>query len=539
MKRNIKNIICSLVLAIAMIISSNFSLAVCAVNGIKNLSYAAYEPKNLVEPYEFTSATGWSDYHSDNQALITAFDKSSKSVNLLELTTGNYPTTKYDGTPTSIPDGETSTSEIDDFAMRIDANEAPVFAEVVKQENGKTVYVKDTDGVTDKIFTEKEPGVADNLYEAVEGGYKKKQVETVKTIFYYKNTSSLSLSANSWYVITAWVWTKGTDATIVVSGTNFSAKAKVEDTNGAWEQQYIFLETSSDSSNSVNISIYYGNEESLVKTPVSGQLTTGTIFVDNVCVKTINETDYNNKTIGGQANNEASITSYSVRYDYDEEIEDINGNFEEAFDFYSVMYGETNASGDSIYEPDYDHNDYYQYYINQYAKGSTTDKLTEKELANLHKAYKDGLLTYEIKSETEEFKTTEVVKDEDGNPVIGGDDAPLTEVVMGPSTFNKNNKVLKLVNKSEKYALGLLSAPIEIEQFGYYRFSIYVKGADASSNTTIKLISYIKTGDDSKEGAIQVKEQSMAAYTTNSDRTNNWAEISFYIQANCYYDTTF
>ena len=77
-----------------------------------------------------------------------------------------------------------------------------------------------------------------------------------------------------------------------------------------------------------------------------------------------------------------------------------------------------------------------------------------------------------------------------------------------------------------------------IEQFGYYRFSIYVKGKTASDNATVKLVSYIKTGASSEEGAIQVKAQSVTAYTTNSDVTNNWAEISFYIQGNCYYDTT-
>lgn len=539
MKRKLKNIICSLVIAFAMLLSSNFSLALCAVNGIRNISFAAYEPTDFVTPYEFTSTSGWSDYHTNNQTLINAFDKSNKSVNLIDLEAGTYkPSTKYDKTSTTLEDGETSTSETDNYAMRIEAIEAPVYSEIVKKDdNGNTVYVKDTDGVTDKIFTEKEDGVADNLYEAVEGGYKRKDVEEVKSIYYYKTTSSLSLKANSWYVVTAWVWTKNADATIIVSGTDFKAVTTAENTDGAWEQHYIFLETSSDSTNSVNISIYYGYEDSLVKNPTAGGLTTGAIFVDNVCVKNISETDYNNRTIAGESNAEAVITSYSARFDYD--ISYINGDFEDNIDFYSVMYGETNTDGDSIYAPDYTKNNYYQYYINQYAKDSTTEKLTDKELANLHKAYKDGLLTYERVLESTEFETTEEVTDDNGDPVIGGDGEPQTEVVPAASTFGSNNHILKLENKSEKYSLGLLSAPIKIEQFGYYRFSIYVKGTSASDNTTIKLISYIKTGASSEEGAIQVKEQSVTAYTTNSDITNNWAEISFYIQGNCYYDTTF
>lgn len=527
MKRNIKNIICSLVIAITMILSSNFSLAFCAVNGIRNFSHATYEPKNFVDPYDFTTASGWNDYHTNNQELITAFEKSNKSVNLMELAEGAFkPATKYDGTTTNLPEGETSTSEIDNFAMRIEATDAPTVAEIVKQENGKTVYVKADNGVDDKIFTEKEDGVADNLYEAVDGGYKKKQTEEVDTTFYFKNTSSLSLKANNWYVITAWVWTKDAYATIIVSGTNFTSKTTVADANGAWKQYYIFLETSSDSTNSVNISFYYGDEDGIVEDPDSSLTETGAVYIDNVCVKTINETDFNNKTIGGEENADAFKTSYTARFDYN--MGDINGDFEDEIDFYSVMYGETDDDGESIYNPDYTTNSYYQYYINQYVKGSTTDKLTDKELSNLHSAYKSGLLTYERVLESKEFETTKEAEGE--NPA---------EVIPGPSTFNANNHILKLENKSEKYSLGLLSAPIKVMQFGYYRFSIYVKGASASDDTTIKLISYIKTGASSEEGAIQVKEQSISAYTTNSDNTNNWAEISFYIQANCYYDTTF
>ena len=178
MKRNFKNIICSLILAIAMILSSNFSLAFSAVNGFRNLSFAEYEPKNFVDPYEFTTATGWSDYHTNNQTLITAFNKSNKSVNLINLEDDVYrPSTKYDGTSTTIEEGESSTSEIDNFAMRLDANEAPTRAEIVKQVDGKDVYGKDADGETDKIFTEKEDGVDDSLYVSVDGGYKRKEVE--------------------------------------------------------------------------------------------------------------------------------------------------------------------------------------------------------------------------------------------------------------------------------------------------------------------------------------------------------------------------
>ena len=537
LKRNkLLNIFCSLLIAFAMLVGSNFSCLYFAVNEIRLTSFAKYEPTDFVTPYEFTSATGFSSYTINSQDVRNAFTVSS-SLDLIRLENDAYkPQTKYDGTVTNIPDGEDQSSETDNYVMMLRAENAPTRVTVNKtDENGKTVYKTDEQGNfvfekdestgKNKIYTSNEGNT--DLYVAVNGAtdqfYKKIPVtEEQNVYYYYRTTSSLSLRADNWYVVTAWVYTQDASASIIISGTNFEAKLSNVNTNGQWKQYYIFLETSSDSTNSVNIAFYYGDDEGIVSDPETTSETSGVVYLDNLCVKTISETDYNNKTIGGESNEQADIMTYSARYNYD--ISGVNGNFEEELNLYQTMYGEDGydkALADQSF----------QYYINKYTNDDADEKLTERQLANLHRAYRDRL-NASIVLESEEFETEEDILDDSNNPT--GE----TQIVPGPSTFNQNNHALKIENKSESYSLGLLTVPITISQFTYYRFSIYIKGTSSSDSATIKLISNILTGANSEEGELQVSSQTVTAYSSSSDITNNWTEVSFYIQGSSYYDMT-
>lgn len=565
MKKNIKNIICSLMLAIAMIISSNFPLAYYAVDGIKNISIAEYKSKDFVTPYEFTSNSGWTRYTVDDTDIKNTFgsysiddpesdnpndkiqiDGSSVSVNLLNLKKLDQykPATKYDGTKTTLEEGETQSSETDNYAMRIIAHEAPV-ASMVEQKDDKnnTLYEYDlVDGTEDKKLFDTKPSESDGwIYEEVEGGYNRKKAvkEAEFVTYYYKTNSSLNLNSNSWYVITAWIYTStGTKASLNVTGTDFEAKQENIDTQNTWKQLYLFIETSSDSKNNVNLSFYFGNDTCIIdgvdKDKPENYLetkTSGVAYLDNVCVKSISQTDYNNLTIDGESNNNVTPTRYSVRHDLKTRLEEVNADFQNALSIYGKLYGEDGYTAT-------DANAMWQYYINKYTSDSSTEKLTENQLANLRRAYGEKL-TSETILETKEFETTKEVKDEDGNPIPDGDGNNKTEVVAGPNTFSKENKALKLVNKSEKYSLGILSKNITIDQFGYYKLSLYVKGTKSTDKATVKLVSFIKTGSSASEGAIQVKSQTVDAYTEKSDTTNNWTEVAFYIQGSSFRSTTF
>jgi len=561
MKKKIKKSILSLFVAIAILLGANFSLALVAVNSFKELSFAKYEAKDFTSAYEFSSSSpSWTRKTVENTIVSNTFDGSSYYKNLATLK-DNKPSKTYKGTEISA-DGTVS-----DFgAMAIFTKDTPVKAEAEKKDDeGKVIWQMDGDNyvfVKDDKDPTKNKEFSSNqgdteryvLKEGTTNVYYEKVavMEEIDTFCYYQTNSSLSLKANNWYVLGAYVCTFNTDASIMVTGTNFEKEVEVPNTNGNWQLVYIFMETSSDSTNSVNIRFYYGNSTTVNrvnKTAASTDNVTGAAYLDHVTVQTISQTEFKNKTINGekvegvQTNSLVNIVDrYSVRYDYS--INKINNGFENdltdnndntfSFNLYEKLYGtdDYDASADELVNKHY-----YQYFINKYTADDGKEKLTDKQLGLYHKAYNEKLTT-SVVLESKEFETEEEVKDESGNPVLDGNQQPTKQKVPAPSTFNDNNHVLKLVNTSEKYSLGLLSAPIEINQFSYYKLTVFVRGLDKEDSATVKLISYIKTGTSSEEGAMQVKSQTVTPYTTDSDITNNWTEVNFYIQGSSYYDTT-
>ncbi len=537
MKNKFKNILCSFILCLAMLVVSNFSLASAIVANVKDFSFAEYKPTDFVTPYEFTANSGWSRQYTSNaiENIRDKFDGSSVNQDLTKLDIADElkPSTKYDGKPTTIPEGGSSDSKIDNYAMTIRANEAPIITTVNKvDENGKQVYEKNEDGTykfvqdengQDKLFDTNNGNTDLFVFDETTKKYKQKiaVTEDVNVTYSYKTNTSLSLKSNSFYVVTAWIWTsKNASASLVVSGKNFEAQIKNINTNGEWKQYYLFIESASDSSTSVNLSFHYGNSEGLIEDTSSAtkeSTTTGAIYLDNLCVKAISQTDFNNKQIGEEdVKFVDNIQTESMRYNFN--IDTTNGNFETSpLDIYDNKYG----------QPGYDKvlaDQSFQYYIQKYFEDGT-EKLSQKELDNLARAY--NKLTSSIVLEGDEFKVSQPSETE------GEED-----VEVPVNTFNKNNHVLKLENTSEKYSLGLVTTPITIKQFGYYRLSIFVKGKTDKDSVTVKLLSSILTGASDSEGALQVKSQTITAHSTSSDITNNWTEISFYIQGNCYYDTT-
>lgn len=521
MKNKLKKIICSLCLAFALVVGSAMGL----LSGLLNLkANAEYKPTSVpANPYDFSDSTGWSKYASNNSDFKNSFIASvSQKLTAIE-NTSYRPTTKYDGTLLTEDDNESS-------LVMIAKENTPVKATVDKtDDDGNYVYKKDGDsfvfekeeGSTEnKVYTDK---ANDNDYELVEGEtnkyYKKiREQETKAAYFSYKVNSSLSLTANNWYVVTAYVFTKNAFATLTIGDRDeeFVAKATIEDTDGNWQLIQLFVEVPANGTTSAYISLYYGSAEGIIKNADSAAdnaTTTGAVIFDHIDVQKISQTEYNNRTIDGKRDTNAQISFASAREDYN--LSSINGNFEDAIIPYSVKYSEDGYNENEA-------NAKYQYYVPKYTSEKTETKLSEKQLKNYRDAYSKLTLSSQV-LEKSEFESKEGEND-------------------GTDTFNSNNHILKLENKNEKYELGVVSPFITIKQFGFYRFSVYVKTTDANYKASVKLFSYIKTGnqDGSKytDGAYQLVSQEVDAYTKDSDDTNNWTEVVFYIQGNSYHDST-
>lgn len=551
-KSKIKNILCSLTLAIIMMFGANYSFAALAIDSLSNFSVAEYKPTDVSPaPYKFTSTSGWKvgDAETSVDAVRTKLDYAIK-CELDKAAAGTYkPEVMFDGTSTTLAEGQTA-GDKDYDVMKIIATNAPVKVLVdQKDEDGNYVFKKTGDdfdyvqysdseeGTGNKIFSKADRDKQPELFDLIDGEtdkYYKKIVNQVEknSVFYYQTTSStLSLAANSYYVVSAWVWTKDATASLYIEGTNIDAKVENIQTNGSWTQYYIFIESITDVKTNIKISFYYGNKTSISNDSDATE-ETGAVYLDNVNVQKISETDFNNKKIGSETNEQAVSTTYYTRYD-DYDMSALNGNFENVYQsddslisIYQTMYGQDayNSITADLYA--------YQYYINQYKSGSTTEKLDSDQLDNLYRAYSN--LTVSRVLESKEFEKTVETDSDKSEP-----EGQSTEVVPGASTFNNNNHILKLVNNSQKYNLGLLSHSIPVRQFGHYKLTLFVKGLKSTDKATIKLISYIKTGNSTAEGAIQTKEQSINAFTESSDFTNNWVEVNFYIQGNSFRDTTF
>lgn len=612
MKRKFRNIFLSLFLTVAMILGSNLPLMQGVVSIVRYAS-ADYEPKTT-NTYDFRDQNQWTTSYPSSGELTSAFTSSKASLNIYDYA-GDKPETNYKGDSLTPPEGTARPEDQSALLLQANEAPTRVWVNKTDKD-GNNVYLQDSDGnpilepmlydtaennVDYVRFSEAgdiyrpsrdsenankyvkkipdssslgyktdsaghylyEPKVYSTnnndtkLYVSGENGqYFKKviAVEEVDSYYAFRTRSNydVDLTRDNWYVVSLWVWTKGTAATIVITGTDYEEVVKVEDTNSKWLQYHIFLESSAATDNAVNIFIYFGAKDKLYydeDVTDAPDKVSGTVFVDDITIKQISEAEYNNHTINGEpAQTENSVVaSYSPRFDYDLNQGDynINGDFDSLLDIYDKMLDEEGYKGELTFDEfgnyvktlaAYDHQ--FQFYINRYRNDSGSDLNSDEIIKRFQNYYKSKKFTAEIVDEVTEFTTEQQKEDEDGNPVFDNDE-PVMETVPGTSTFKKDNKILKLHNETT-HTLGLLSRPIVIDQFGYYRLSLYLKAKDEdAASYTVKLLSSVMTGQSGPEGQRIVQSQSdstVKIYTTSSDFTNNWTEVTFYIQGNCYMD---
>ena len=521
MKNKLKKIILSIALVFAVAIGSFVGL----VSGVISLSYAEYKPTSVPsKPYDFSDNTGWSKNAISNNPLKEAFATSAVSQKLADLEEAYRPSTNYKGE--ELNENETSLVMI--------AKNAPVSVKMDKVENDEYVYEKDGEGNyvyvqeagKDKVYSETERENDSEYkqdYVLIDNSnnqyHKRIRVQENKnTYFSYKTSASLSLSSNCYYVVTAYVWTKGAVATVTIGDRDneISASATEVSAEGSWKEIWLFFETSASSSMSAYITLYYGSKDKIVKSSSAETEANGIVIFDHIDVQKISKTEYNKQTIAGEHKENVVFATGSARKDYTLDVS-LVGDFENDPTIYGTKYGETGYDETLA-------NTQYQYYVPKFADDKATDRLNDRQLASYQDAYSKLTAPSRV-LEKDEFKTTD-----DKNNEITFD------------TFRENNHALKLENKSEKYDLGLLSPRFTIKQFAYYRLSVWTKSNDANAEAVVKLLSYIQTGNSNganyTDGALQIASQTVTAFTKDNDITNNWTEVVFYIQGNPYRDTT-
>lgn len=164
------------------------------------------------------------------------------------------------------------------------------------------------------------------------------------TTYSYSTNSTITLSSNSYYVISFYVYTNGTynhklesvadfnkpvEASIYVEDTKgYITTANIEhiSTNGKWEKHYLYIATNSLSASSVKLTMFMGDKTSIfgsqketffvgnaeatytigtapnTKTVLKDTYSTanGTVLFDDIRVTKINLTDFNKLTIDGE-----------------------------------------------------------------------------------------------------------------------------------------------------------------------------------------------------------------------------------------------
>ncbi|MBQ4541457.1 MAG: hypothetical protein IJA23_01250 [Clostridia bacterium] len=409
------------------------------------------------------------------------------------------------------------------------------------------------------------------------------------TTYSYTTTSAVSLNANSYYVVSFYVYTNGTYNDPVTPGTpskpmqaslyvedskGYITNAAVENisTEGKWQKRYLFIATNSLSASSIKLSMFMGSKDSIIGSESENFKTaTGVVMFDEIKITKINQTDYTKLAIDDKVvqtppvveepespdpgtpdpasvtpefdyvdkyGNEIIATSVSSRVN--NVINIFNGQtFDKMYDFDSLT-----STFESISFADADNVDGYtlpttelwQMYISRDVSGQGNNYI----LKQYQKAYKDGKLSVAVVDEESFYDAKlESIEDEDDDDKVIDSDAPdadKTDVEVIKSTFKDNNKVLQLKNTSRQLNLGLISNYFKVEQAQYYKLTVWIYSPDEDASATLTLSSILKTASTQDYGSLLTStadvKANMKEYTTSQANEYGWIPISFFIEGN-------
>lgn len=403
--------------------------------------------------------------------------------------------------------------------------------------------------------------------------------ETRNVYYYYSTSYTTTLSADSYYAISFYVYTNGNvQASFYVNDSNNiikDANAEHIKTDGKWQKHYIFIATDSITQSVVSLRMYMGDQTSIKgDLELTDNEVTGMVLFDNIQIIQINQTDFNKKAIddvtveADQSKKESEETTEPSEPNATEETtpvepadyKDEYGNlvvvnknnedrtnfdyrtksevklynektWDEMFDFDSSNALQTlineslslkeNTTGYTKYD------ELWQYYISRNASDLT---LTLQQYQN---AYKNENLVAEIideyeifdakvKDREEQVEEQEKQKEKDKEDSSNNDDEEEEEddeVYYIKSTFKNDNKILKLENKNKSVSLGIVSNFFVVPQNEYYKVSLWIYAPKKNATAKISVFSVLQT-EKSPNGGAENENRGYQAITTAEIEAN-------------------
>ena len=438
-----------------------------------------------------------------------------------------------------------------------------------------------------------------NYVEGTNLYYKKNRVQSTvnkpqMTYYYYQNSSTVSLKANKYYAISFYVYTNGyydnaktmpIEASFYLTDSNgYISDISLEhiSSQGKWTKYYMFVSTDLNSASAVSLKMYLGDKTSILGSRYADNKdtiknVTGVVLFDNIRVTTINYTDFTKRTV-----DDKDITDEKYLEESDSPVvldvvvanDDARFNTTNVFDnraFSTLVVGDGDNSTtwdegkdfddmfnfDEIYNANKDSNVFtdipevtkdtdgyspkttmWSYYIGRDVSGLGNSR----KLEQYQEAYMSGNLSVSlVDEETEISKTiTPVDEDKDDDKDKDDKDKETENKETIASTFNPANRALKLENTNSIISLGITSNAFKIEQFRYYKITVWVFAPDKEATASITLNSVIETASTPTYGTLLTKTISLdacyASYTTAPTNEYGWIPCSFYVEGNALHD---
>lgn len=269
-------------------------------------------------------------------------------------------------------------------------------------------------------------------------------------------------------------------------------------------------------------------------------------------------TETTNKTYFSTYANESELSqteNYSARYNVsglkygDQSFQSFTNN--QTNDALIYNYNDTTSLDYNEYldmeaENIANHKNYmFSYYVPRYVDDGTVSLTKLQKTTYRNKYSNNSLVASVVKEETEFDGYTKDVIDEFGNKVTE-EDADGKEVTSTTDDNHNNtfvtsatekNYILKLANDSS-YDLGVTTSSIKIPALSFYRISVWAYSESEDAIATAKIFSTIYERTSAELGTLILTSAEATDFEYNSNSTNGWKEIVFYIQGNPYQDYT-
>lgn len=187
------------------------------------------------------------------------------------------------------------------------------------------------------------------------------------------------------------------------------------------------------------------------------------------------------------------------------------------YDMYNLYEGNTITTSNDLFPT------LWRYYI---SRDLGRDGLNLNKTLN---AYAVGDLDVTITNDIEKTKVDDDDEDED-------DEENEDDIIYVSDPFNSNNFALKLTNKNNDVTLGITSNAFTIEQFGYYKITVWIYSPDKDGKASLSLNSVRYSSSGNQQGSLlSANIDSTYANMANSSASNDeygWIPVTFYVEGN-------